>query len=379
MLNKDINYYFKKIGEYKSGRPKMAVDYDKLLTTDFNFFLIITERETRVKTYGAKDMCFKDWLNKRKLNTLWLRTKVDDIKEETTKFFSDIPKSMEKYAFKFNGTIASSERTKEQFIKIAPTSVTTARGSRTLVKFIVYDEFNIGVDARNWKEIVPNFTDLLRSSSNSQTVREQKVFLLGNNRSFNNPILVNLGIAHIDEEVSAIYDENGNPLILILFPIIDEAEIQDIKNENKDNPTFNFISMMGGAEHAYFNKNQFDDVNGIRDLESFIPYIQDDDRRYLFRVDNKILFAVKPRGEFKDENVENQIHWYCLDLLKNNKIDDLDKIKKLGLYCAKTVEPKPNDVIINKEIKEDLYLSLALNRCTFQDIYTKNLFYKLLK
>lgn len=369
MINKDINYYFKQIGEYKSGRPKMAVDYDKLQTTLFNFFLIITERETRVKTYGAKKMCFDDWKNKGRINTLWLRTKVDDVLEETKFFFNDVPKEMEKYDFKFQGNIATSQKTKQEFIKIAPTSVNSSRGSRTLVKYVVYDEFNIGVDARNWKNIVPNFNDLLRSVSNSQTAREQKVFLLGNNRSFNNPILVNLGISHIEEEVSAIYDENGNPLILILFPIISEEEIEDIKYENRDNPLFNFMMKIGGAEHAYFNKNQFDDVNGIVDNEYLIPTLLNQ-RCFYFRVDEKVLMTVK---------IKDKMHWFCLDLLKKWEATDLEEIKKAGLYSPKVLEPKPNDVIINKDMKEELFRDLALNKYTFQDIYTKTLFYKLLK
>jgi len=59
MLSLDIKDYFKKIGSYKSGRDRLAVDYDKLLATPFNYFLIITERGIRVKTYGAKELLYK--------------------------------------------------------------------------------------------------------------------------------------------------------------------------------------------------------------------------------------------------------------------------------------------------------------------------------
>jgi len=55
-VNLDINHYFKKIGVFPSGRDRLAVDYNKLLETPFNLFLIITERGVRVKTYGAKEL-----------------------------------------------------------------------------------------------------------------------------------------------------------------------------------------------------------------------------------------------------------------------------------------------------------------------------------
>jgi len=56
--NYQINDFMRQIGTFKSGRARLAIDYEKLLKTKFSYFLIITERETRVKTYGAKQLLY---------------------------------------------------------------------------------------------------------------------------------------------------------------------------------------------------------------------------------------------------------------------------------------------------------------------------------
>jgi len=202
-------------------------------------------------------------------------------------------------------------------------------------------------------------------------VRDLKVFLLGNNKSFNNPLLVNLGINSIDEEVSCVYTQDGKPLILILFPIIDENERKDIEELNADNPVFQFMKVSGGAKHAYFNESQYDGVNGI------VKRVSDFNRLFkhhhnLFRVDDEILSMTNLPKNYDDEGYE--YHLFCLDLLKPKGLDNL---KKMGLFSPnKTLEP--NDKYLTKDMKEKLLMCLSLDKISFEDIHTKNLFYKLL-
>jgi len=125
----------------------------------------------------------------------------------------------------------------------------------------------MGVSGKNYKTLVDNWSDILMSTSNFTTARQQKAFLLGNNKSFNHPILVALGITSITQEVTAIY-ENGVPLMLIIFPIISPDEQKDIEEENKDNPQYLLMKKLGTAAHSYLNQSQFDELNGIVTLSS---------------------------------------------------------------------------------------------------------------
>jgi len=207
--------------------------------------------------------------------------------------------------------------------------------------------------------------------SNTKTARELRVFLLGNNKSFNNPLLVNLGINSIEEEVSCIYTTEGKPLILILFPIIDENEKKDIEDDNADNPIFQFMKVSGGAAHAYFNESQYDGVNGIvKRVDEFNKLYKH--HHNLFRTDNEILAMCNLPKNYDNEGYE--YHIFCLDLLKPR---GLDEVKKLGLFSPnKTLEP--NDKYLPKEMKENLLKCLSLDQISFEDIHTKNMFYKLL-
>ena len=86
--------------------------------------------------------------------------------------------------------------------------------------------------------------------------------------SLNDGIIEGVNVSNGDGEVTEIYTDEGHPLMLVLFPIIDAKEREFIAAENSDNPQFQLLSLLNGANHSYFNESQFDKVNGVVEFVS---------------------------------------------------------------------------------------------------------------
>lgn len=370
MLSLNINDYFKEIGKYPSGRPRLAVDYDKLLATPFNYFLIITERGVRVKTYGAKDLIYKKW-NGKTPSGLWLRTLADDASSELLTFFSDTTEDIKEEEFIFRKDIAFSKNKKPLLMLTSVAKPSRVRGSRLLLDYVVWDEFNMGVSGKNYKSLVENWSDILLSTSNVDTARRQKAFLLGNNKSFNHPVLVNLGITSITHEVTPIYEE-GIPLMLIIFPIISEAEKKDIEEENKDNPQYLLMKRLGTAAHAYLNQSQFDELNGVYTPSSF------DDLLYWpklsFRTNAGVIRCYAFKKKVSDE-LGRVFVFISDDLLKSKYHIRLEDHSML----SKKADMKNGDDIITTLNKDVMMELIATDKILFADVSTKNFFFMTFK
>lgn len=373
--NYQINDFMRQIGTFKSGRARLAIDYEKLLKTKFSYFLIITERETRVKTYGAKQLLYSKW-NKVDPIGLWLRTLASDVDSEKTSFFSDTPDYMKEEGFSFEKDMAVNSQKLPFLLLSSVATPSRVRGSRILLDYIVWDEFNIGVDGKNFKKLNDNFSDIIRSTSNSTTARKQKVFLLGNNKSFNHPLLISMGITSIKEEITEIYTDEGHPLMLVLFPIIDENERKLIMGENADNPQFQLLSLLNGADHSYFNETQFDKVNGV------VEYTTLSDMKFWqelsFRTDEDVVMCFFVPKEMRSD--PEQMWFFIRYELYKKKFKRNDDTNWLNVpLLSQKAMTQNQDLPIDTFLKNNLLKFLVKNQCSFYDISTKNLFVKTFK
>lgn len=399
----DAEYYFKDIG-----LSKKAADYEKIDSAGFPINVIITERMARVKTYGAKYHAYKKWVESGKIgqNTLFLRNLVDDIDLELGRFLDDVHPDMQELVTKVErGDMFLQDKDGKKFMTLAPVSTPrTLRGSRRYLKYIIWDEFNDSVRYLG-EDIVSNFLNILSSTSKQLKPGEKNPrisYILGNNRTLNHPLFISLGIATIDKEVTKIYDDNGNPFMLIIFPIIKPEEIQAMETERVNDWEYQLAKRTGMAEHMYHNKSQFDDVNWVYTYFDFsyksiiknflngstasitntldlsatfrdgtqylniynIPYKSQNTLKTKYHVINVTLLVNELR--------RNKAHIEVNQLLSKNK-----KGEKL-VHISNAKNQQTGEVLISSANITSMRDLIAANKISFENESSKNLFYKIL-
>lgn len=197
----EANDYFKYIEEVDS----LALDYDKCDASPFPMIVAMTDRATRIKTYGAKEFTYRKWKEKGSHlpNTIWLRNLADDITLETSSFCMDMTPEMmsELKPISDKGRTYIGISANERYALMgAINSPRSLRGSRTLVDYIVWDEFN---DSLKYSKtlMISNFLNLMKSTTGLHASGEKskrKAFILGNYTTLNHPLFIKLGISHIE-------------------------------------------------------------------------------------------------------------------------------------------------------------------------------------
>lgn len=277
-VSEDINYYFKDI---LNGRK--AVDYDKIDKEGFPINIIITERMVRVKTYGAKSFIFNKFKDES-AKTLWIRNTNSVVEKESMNFLSDVsPDLIDVKIRNIQGTPTLFYNKKPFLYMASLTTPTSIRGSRNYCKYVVWDEFNDNMSYVKNK-IVRNFHDMLSSTGKllePHMKNERKIFILGNNQTLNHPLLVSWGITAIEKEVTKIYDDKGNPFILILFPILSDDEKKQVKEINSNNFEYYSAVLSGVANHIYYNMSNFDELNYV--FKYFKPTTERKIKDFLFK------------------------------------------------------------------------------------------------
>lgn len=280
-MKKTIDNFYKEIEvKKKNGYGKhILFDYDKIWDDEAFLFLIISERGAKGKSTQAKRLARRIYEDEQ-LKSMWLMNTQKLIDKEKKSHLAK-PKQHLKDVFtldeKVEGDVVlSNHKDKESwYTKFA--SLSTAeneKGSRDDYGLIIYDEFNVGLSMiRNQQtDLLSSLLGTLSDPVNTGDEKFKKMIIHGNFKSLNNQFLIDLGVTHIDEEVTDIYV--GDKLIMrILCPEFNEEDKQKIKDDNKDNPIFLLQQKLGKADHVYFNENLFDRVNNVNDWMISLPIL----------------------------------------------------------------------------------------------------------
>lgn len=178
----------------------------------------------------------------------------------------------------------------------------------------------------------------------------KKLIILGNFKSLNNPILLDMGITKIEDEITSIYNKDGSPLIRILCPQIKDEERKSIARDNKSNWTYQLMEQMGQTEHQFFNENLYDELNNVDDTLKNAPY----STRYTIWNGSRYFYLKLLRGK----NI-----WF-VDY--SNTLNNDDVVLIMNSRATK------ENVRYNPELKKQLKLQLASNRLWFSDIYARD-------
>lgn len=258
-------------------------DFNKIREQGYPINIIISERGSKGKTFGMKEFLREDFLKNGNKGML-LMNSINQVDREKKTFIDDffkksslemLPISTPEFWKNCTWDGSSQKATlellyddgqkKQTFIKMLPiTHGEKIKGSRGEYTTLVYDEFNVGISRASQQ--CDNFFSVLHTLENVVIEKQplKNIFIFGNNKSLNNLILIKLGITHINDEITQIYDEYGKPLILIIVPKFTKEQAKEIKEKNKNNWIYQLSSKAGDLDHAYLNQSLNDSINNVK-------------------------------------------------------------------------------------------------------------------
>lgn len=257
---------------------KKVLDFSKIKATGFPIRLIMTERGAKGKTLNAKEDLRKDFQKDGSVG-IWLTNTEIMSEKQKADFFEDLNKPFVRNELpdiefwdncKIKGSLKKNRcyvyYKDQKFIKIQPLSMAEdLKGARLKWSSIKWEEFNVNfnrvLDAVNRLDSLLHSTeDLVSNHGEKQTLM---LDIFGNNKSLNNKIIYAMGVTHIENEVTEVFDDNGKKLMLIISPRFTPEQKQEIEEQNKDNWIYQLSKKLGTANHSYFNESLYDDVNNV--------------------------------------------------------------------------------------------------------------------
>lgn len=324
----------------------LAIDFHKVKAEGFPINILITERGEIGKTHNSKEFAIDEYL-KYGVKSAWVLNSATQIDEDKSQFLVnnkavDYEKKWEDVKIVNDSVIKDGN----EFMKLVALSTSESKkGSRDYrIKNIIYDEFNVGLDKIKTKQVFL-FENLLATFKDVKKIIDHKmtVFIFGNNKSINTPLLVAWKIFEIKEELTKIYDEYGNPLIMIYTPEIDQNLLEE---KNKDDFTYQLAKRSGTADYIFHNMSIYDNINGIKRLA-------DED---LQRIGAKITTHYTLDGNtfiLYNFIYENKTHFFLAHSKVNG--DDSFVVKKQDMEVGRKFNPEARDKFLQLIIESRIW------------------------
>lgn len=353
---------------------KAVLDFKKIEDKGFMLHILITERGAKGKTFNIKDRIREDF-QENGSQAIWLMNTIGLLEKQQADFVKDFNKpSVGKIypkehidwwnSLKFRGKMDSNTggfyAGDEQVIKFLSLGHSELmKGARVGYKRVVYEEFN--VKSNVVPKPVEKFDSLLHSLedlvANHQQEQELKVYIFGNNKTLNNPIINRMGIRTIEHEIMELRDENGEKIALIIAPQFNEEEMQQIEEDNKKNKIYQLSKLMGTHTHSYFNASLFDELNRVvqytNNKESASQLIP--------------LYTLVHKGEWLNlYKINGGFHIVNIDKMK-----DKDKLLRKVIFNKRDAE---ENCAYNTILKRNMFIALSMDKLTFEDITSRDYF-----
>lgn len=388
--------HFYKMIKNKQGKYVYVLDFEKISKINAFWNLIITQRGAMGKTYNVKEFIKNKW-DKEKALTIWIRNMVKDIQNEANKFlYGDIPDNLKGCYIKGqaeNNSLYVYDETDTAFIKLqAMNTAEDEKGTRILYNYWVMDEFNVNV--KHIRDYIAKYDDLLHSTEdivNNYGVNDNtQQFIFGNNKTWNHPLLYELGINGVEDEIEIYVDEYDNVMLFIFTPIISEQDYDKFLEDNKHNKRVQATRLIGRDKHSYQNKSEMDNINNIYQFfntgneklfdETLQPI-------YSFKIDGKFFIMNLIHEKYRPRNMDGtpiRYHVITLDSIeKQYKKFDIPFNENeflLSVSYTTDISQVEEKVLKLPSSSEKILLSLlSESEICYENIHSKNKLRQLLK
>lgn len=356
---------------------KEVFDFEKIEGAGFPIVLVITERGSKGKTLNIKEHFRKSFIKTGRPNAfmnttvkLVEKTKADFLKDLREKPF--VRKSLGKKAMEFwdnvqmkgdvEKVLCWAKHEGKDFIKLLPLAhAEYMKGARLHWKHIVLDELNVG-----WNQVPEAMTKLMSFLHSAEDLvadhnsyNDKKLWIFGNNKSLNNPLIYKMGVTHIENDITEVYDENGNKLLLIICPQFDDDDKRVIEEDNKNNWIYSLSKQVGEANHSYFNESLYDEVNNVKrytHLENVNEYLLP----YYSVHHNKQYYNI-----YKVKQGVNKGMYHIISVTPD------EKIGKTFAFLKRDIK---EFVTYQRQYKNTLQKLLSSNYISFEDVVSRDLF-----
>ena len=265
---------------------KKVFDFKRIreIFSDFNMFVVASERGSLGKTTGLKLLALDD-LEKNGVPSLFIRNTITDLETEVPRFLSEstlevddrfLECEIEGSVVKSTATCKYKDKTYFNFCSLNDTG--KIKGSRIIYNNIVWDEINEGfLSVRGG--ITTSISSILASTEdqvkNYGKKDETNFWVFCNMKSINHPFILDLGIRDFDENITtyhSVININGKKLHRPLCVIIRTSYTEDEKfnyiKENYSNSWRLGLNLATGeAEHTNFNETLKDEATGIKNFD----------------------------------------------------------------------------------------------------------------
>lgn len=240
-------------------------DFHKIDEDKVPINIIITERGAKGKTFNSKEFALDKFKESGK-KTIWLMNTKEQVENDRNKFLTNnrlVNSNKWEDVELQNWNVKHKGETFLEFVSLSTSE--NKKGSRDMnVKYVIYDEFNVGLTQIRNKQ-VSLLNGLLATYNDIQNNDAEKVrlFIFGNNKSLYTPLLLALKIFVIDEEVMLFRDSLGKPLIRIICL---KPNKDDVEEAYKYDWTYQLAKLTGEDEHIFLNESLYDSINGIEQI-----------------------------------------------------------------------------------------------------------------
>lgn len=366
-MKKTINNFLKEISinNFKGQKIKHKIfDFDKMYQDDAFYFILISERGRLGKTYGAKELGQKLYLENG-YPYVYLKNLNLQIKKEGKKFLKQV-NDLDIFAdFSSDKQGVYKQEGREKNYSCFFHSLNGAekdKGSRTEANIVIYDEF---LDGTKHLEDSPTFLlksilDTYDNPVNPFEKKLKKCFILGNFKTLNSRLLIDLGVFKLEKQLTTLYDSKGKAFVRILAPQYSKKERKEIKEELSGDPIFEFGNTTKQNDYSLFNQNVRDIVNNVvlisnteleenYNLKLILYFFKQHTHNYIFMLSNR----------FKK-------HYH---ILTNNQYKGDEQVYNLDKKSLREEIPT-----LSRDVKKDLIYLLECGKITFADIYSREMF-----
>lgn len=374
-------------------------DFNKIATFNFFMTLIISQRGFTGKSFNMKVYAYWRW-KKFGERTMWVRNIMKDVTNESKKFLKTIPTEMK--GCRVTGNIETGncwvvDEDGNEFIRmVALGYAEDEKGARAFYHHIVFDEFN--VNFRKVKDYVGQLDDLLQSTNdmvlNDGQEDKARLYFFGNNKSLNHPLLIELGVTSLKDDIS-MYKFNNLNMLMVLSKTVTAKERKEFAKRNNMNQRFMFTKLIGRENHSYFNDNIIDDVNFVYPVfDTLSKEIWSNMLRPLhqFFINGELVLFCERINGYQLKTVDNgNVDYINYHIVAHKSIRNI--YKKMNktfneeeftldysyINKIKTDSFKENLTLIPKSSLDILIDLTARSSLSFEDIPSRELFFDFIK
>lgn len=367
MKEKTINDFLKII-EVVGKNGKMishnVFDYEKMWEDDAFYFIIISERGRLGKTYGAKEFGQKMFL-KNGEPFVYAKNLSLQIKKESKRFLRQVKDLDIFYKFEIDNSGVYKRKGKNKEYSCffhSLNSAETDKGSRSEANLLILDEFMDGVRhlTENQTFALKSLLDTYSNPVNPFAKKLKKCFILGNFKTLNSRLLVDLGIFSLKKELTTIYSPNGNALIRILSPQYNKKQKELIEENLENEPIFEFGKITGQNEYSLFNENVGDILNNIKDISA-------DEIKEFYSLELILYLNKNKTNNYIFIFFDKEFRKY--HILRTDKYFGEEKVYNVDK--KNIVEDKAN---LATWVKKNFIFLMEKGKITFDNVYTREIF-----